>query len=52
MQALTLGVKHKIKKNVTLWSKYSLYDYGESHVEDINDYTAYLFAFGGEIRWQ
>lgn len=52
MQTLTLGVKHKIKKNVTLWSKYSLYDYGESHVEDIDDYTEHLFAFGGEIRWR
>jgi hypothetical protein len=52
MQTLTLGVKHKIKKNVTLWSKFGLYDYGESHREDIDDYTAYLFAFGGEIRWQ
>jgi hypothetical protein len=52
MQALTLGVKHKIKKNVTLWSKYSLYDYSESHIEDIDGYTAHLFAFGGEIRWQ
>ena len=52
MQVLTLGVKHKIKKNVTLWSKYSLYDYSESHVEDIDDYTEHLFAFGGEIRWR
>jgi hypothetical protein len=52
MQTLTLGVKHKIRKNVTLWSKFGLYDYDESHIEDIDDYTAYLFAFGGEIRWR
>jgi hypothetical protein len=52
MQTLTLGVKHKIKKNVTLWSKFGLYDYDESHIEDIDDYTAYLFAVGGEVRFR
>ncbi len=51
-QVLTLGVKHKIKKNMTLWSRYSLYDYSESHIEDIDDYTNHLFAFGGEIRFR
>lgn len=50
MQALTLGVKHKIRKNMTLWSKYSLYDYDESHIAGIDDYTEHLFAIGGEIR--
>jgi hypothetical protein len=52
MQTLTLGVKHKIRKNVTLWSKYSLYDYDESHIADIDDYTEHLLAFGGEIRFR
>ncbi len=52
MQVLTLGVKHKIRKNVTLWSKYSLYDYDESHIADIDDYTEHLLAFGGEIRFR
>ncbi len=52
MQALTLGVKHKIRKNMTLWSKYSLYDFDESHIADRDNYTEHLFAFGGEIRWQ
>ena len=50
MQALTLGVKHKIRKNTILWSKYSLYDYDESHIAGIDDYTDHLFAIGGEIR--
>ena len=49
-QALTLGVKHKIRKNMTMWSRYSLYDYSESHIADIDDYTEHLFAVGGEIR--
>jgi len=52
MQSLTLGVKHKIRKNMTLWSRYSLYDYGESHIADIDDYTDHLFAIGGEIRFR
>jgi len=52
MQSLTLGVKHKIRKNMTLWSRYSLYDYGESHIADIDDYTEHLFAIGGEIRFR
>ncbi|HDY69039.1 MAG TPA: hypothetical protein ENH85_14770 [Candidatus Scalindua sp.] len=52
MQTLTLGVRHKIRKNVTLWSKYSLYDYDESHIADIDDYTEHLLAFGGEIRFR
>ncbi|MEK6767145.1 MAG: hypothetical protein AABY49_13095 [Planctomycetota bacterium] len=52
MQALTLGVKHKIRKNMTLWSKYSLYDYDESHIADIDDYTDHLFAVGGEVRFR
>jgi hypothetical protein len=52
MQTLTLGVKHKIRKNMTLWSRYSLYDYSESHIADIDDYTAHLFAIGGEIRFR
>jgi hypothetical protein len=50
MQALTLGAKHKLKKNITLWCKYSLYDFDESHIDDMDDYTAHLFAAGGEIR--
>ncbi len=52
MQSLTLGVKHKIRKNMTLWSRYSLYDYSESHIADIDDYTEHLFAVGGEIRFR
>lgn len=52
MQALTLGVKHKVRKDLTLWSKYSLYDYDESHISDIDDYTVHLFAVGGEIRFR
>ncbi len=52
MQTLTLGIKHKIRKNMTMWSRYSLYDYGESHIADIDDYTEHLFAFGGEIRFR
>jgi hypothetical protein len=52
MQTLTLGVKHKIRKNTTLWSKYSLYDYDESHIAGIDDYTSHLFAIGGEIRFR
>ncbi len=52
LQTLTLGVKHKIRKNMTLWSKYSLYDYDESHIADIDDYTDHLFAVGGEIRFR
>lgn len=52
MQALTLGAKYKIRKNMTLWSRYSLYDYDESHIADIDDYTEHLFAIGGEIRFR
>lgn len=52
MQALTLGVKHKVRKDLTLWSRYSLYDYDESHISDIDDYTEHLFAVGGEIRFR
>ena len=52
IQTLTLGVRHKIRKNTTLWSKYSLYDYDESHIADIDDYTEHLLAFGGEIRFR
>ncbi|MCR4290933.1 MAG: hypothetical protein NUV86_11810 [Candidatus Scalindua sp.] len=52
MQALTLGVKHKIRKNMTLWSKYRLYDYGESHIAGIDNYTDHLFAIGGEVRFR
>lgn len=50
MQALKLGVKHKIRKNMTLWGRYSLYDFDESHIADIDNYTEHLFALGGEIR--
>ncbi|MGR3292467.1 MAG: hypothetical protein ACUZ9M_00460, partial [Candidatus Scalindua sp.] len=52
MQTLTLGVKHKIRKNMTLWSRYSLYDFDESHMSDIDNYTEHLFAIGGEIRFR
>jgi hypothetical protein len=51
LQAFTLGVKHKVKKNITLWSRYSLYDYSESHIDNIDNYTEHLFAAGGEIRF-
>ncbi|MBC8548395.1 MAG: hypothetical protein H8D23_01975 [Candidatus Brocadiales bacterium] len=51
MQSLTLGVKHKIRKNMTLWSRYSLYDFDESHISDIDNYTDHLFAIGGEIKF-
>ena len=52
MQTLTLGVKHQVRKNMSLWSRYSLYDFDESHMSDIDDYTEHLFAVGGEIRFR
>jgi hypothetical protein len=50
MQSLTLGAKYKLRKNITLWCKYRLYDFDEAHIDDMDDYTAHLFAAGGEIR--
>jgi hypothetical protein len=52
MQKLTLGAKYKTRKNMTLWSRYSLYDFGESHIAGIDDYTEHLLAIGGEIRFR
>jgi len=51
LQRLILGVKYEIKKNATIWGKYGLHDFGESHKGDIDNYTDQLFAAGVEIRW-
>lgn len=52
LQVLTLGVKHKVKKNISLWCKYRLHDFSESHRENIDNYTEHLFVAGGEIRFR